>query len=60
MPVTEAYLAKRPSRSKTPTNVNPHILTLSEILKRVGLPTMVLATPDNSHLESKRYAAEDQ
>ena len=40
--------------------VRPQTLTKSDIVSRVGFETIISATPEKIHLESKRYAADDQ
>ena len=60
IPPIAACFENIPNNRQAPMIVRPQTLTISDIVSRVGFETIICATPENIHLESKRYAADDQ
>ena len=60
MPPIAACLENIPNKRQAPIIVRPQTLTKSEMVRSVGFDTIICAMPEKIHLESKRYAADDQ
>ena len=60
IPPSAAYLENSPNNKQKPIIVRPQTFTRSEIVRKVGFETIILARPEKIHFESKRYAADDQ
>ena len=60
MPPIAACLENIPNKRQAPIIVRPQTLIRSDMVKSVGFDTIICARPEKIHLESKRYAADDQ
>jgi len=60
IPPIAACLENIPNKRQAPIIVRPQTLIKSDTVRSVGFDTIICAIPEKIHLESKRYAADDQ
>lgn len=60
IPPIAACLEKIPNKRQAPIIVRPQTLIKSDMVRSVGFDTIIWAILEKIHLESKRYAADDQ